>query len=177
METKEINNELEIATKENIEAKTIESTAELPTETEKAKELPSTFKPFDEAKQINTNKSDVWIIFGILCTIFVLLSIIIFCTFSLINIQSTTIAKGVYIKGIDVSRLTKEEARKKITDHISSSIPEEINLKHNNFETSLSTAQLSIYFNTDEAVNLAYNIGKKRKYISKKFINIKSIIF
>ena len=108
METKEINNELEIATKENIEAKTIESTAEPQTETEKAKELPSTFKPFDEAKQINTNKSDLWIIFGILCTIFVLLSIIIFCTFSLINIQSTTIAKGVYIKGIDVSRLTKE---------------------------------------------------------------------
>ena len=31
------------------------------------------------------------------------------CTFSLINIKSTTIAKGVYIKNIDVSGLTKSE--------------------------------------------------------------------
>ena len=67
----------------------------------------TTFKPFDETKQITTNKSDVWIIFGILCTIFILISIIIFCTFSLATIQSTTIAKGVYIKGIDVYGLTK----------------------------------------------------------------------
>lgn len=137
----------------------------------------TTFKPFDETKQTNTKKSDVWIIFGILCTIFILLSIIIFCTFSLINIQSTTIAKGVHIKGIDVSGLTKEEAKQKITSYISSSIPEEINLKHNDFEISLSTTQLSIYFNTDEAVDISYNIGKNRKYISKKFVNIKSFIF
>ena len=41
----------------------------------------TTFKPLDETKLITTNKSDVWIIFGILCTIFILISIIIFCTF------------------------------------------------------------------------------------------------
>lgn len=135
----------------------------------------TTFKPLDETKQITTNKSDVWIIFGILCTIFILISIIIFCTFSLAIIQSTTIAKGVYIKGIDVSGLTKEDAKQKITSYISSSIPEEITLKHNDFEASLSTTQLSIYFNTNEAVDMAYNIGKSGNIIQKNLTIIETL--
>lgn len=166
METKEI----------NIKPENFTTDTSIDTEDKKI-ENKNTFKPLDETKEINTNKSDVWIIFGILCTISILISIILFCTFSLINIQSTTIAKGIYIKGIDVSGLTKEAAKQKITNHINSSIPEEINLKHDNFEISLSTTQLSIYFNTDEAVDIAYNIGKNRQYIQKKFINIKSSIF
>lgn len=118
------------------------------------------FKPLDESQINQKAKSDVLIIFGILCLIFVLLTIIIFCTFSIINIKSTTIAKGVYIKNIDVSELTKEEASQKVSGYISSVIPEEIKLTHNEFETSLSSSQLSIYFNTEEAVDIAYNIGK-----------------
>ena len=55
METKEINNELEIATKEDIEAKTIESTAEPSTETEKAKELPSKFG-FDNRRTLRNSR-------------------------------------------------------------------------------------------------------------------------
>ena len=113
-----------------------------------------------EENNIIETKSDVVIIFGILCSAFILLTIIIFCTFSLINIKSTTIAKGVYIKNIDVSGLTKSEATQKISAYINSVIPEEIKLIHNDFETSLSTSQLSIYFNTEEAVDIAYNIGK-----------------
>ena len=80
---------------------------------------------------------------------------------------STKIANGVYIKGIDVSGLTKEDATKKISSYVSSSIPEEIKLKHNDFETSLSTSQLAIYFNTEEAVNMAYNIGKTGNIFQK----------
>ena len=129
-------------------------------ETNKNQEDSRTFKPLDEQQYKSKTKSDVLTIFAILCFIFVLLSLIIFGTFSFINLTSTKIAKGVYIKGIDVSGLTKEDATKKISSYVSSSIPEEIKLKHNDFETSLSTSQLSIYFNTEEAVNMAYNIGK-----------------
>ena len=123
------------------------------------------FKPLDE--QQYKNKSDVLTIFAILCFIFVLLSLIIFGTFSFINLTSTKIANGVYIKGIDVSGLTKEDATKKISSYVSSSIPEEIKLKHNDFETSLSTSQLAIYFNTEGAVNMAYNIGKTGNIFQK----------
>lgn len=136
-------------------------------ETNKNQEDSRTFKPLDEQQYKSKTKSDVLTIFAILCFIFVLLSLIIFGTFSFINLTSTKIAKGVYIKGIDVSGLTKEDATKKISSYVSSSIPEEIKLKHNDFETSLSTSQLSIYFNTEEAINMAYNIGKNGNIFQK----------
>lgn len=136
-------------------------------ETNKNQENSRTFKPLDEQQYKSKTKSDVLTIFAILCFIFALLSLIIFVTFSFINLTSTKIAKGVYIKGIDVSGLTKEDATKKISSYVSSSIPEEIKLKHNDFETSLSTSQLSIYFNTEEAVNMAYNIGKNGNIFQK----------
>ncbi len=133
------------------------------------------FKPLDETSNNKKEKSDVLIVFGILCTIFILLALIIFCTFSLINISNTKIAKGVYIKNIDVSGLTKQEAKQKITSYISSVIPEEIKLTHNDFETSLSTTQLSIYFNTDEAVEMAYNIGKSGNIFERNLTILKAL--
>ena len=108
----------------------------------------------------NKSKSDVLIIFGIFTIIFILLLLIIYCTFTLINTRNENITTGVYIKGVNVSGLSKEQAKQKVSDYINSSIPEEIKLKHNDFETSISTSQLSIFFNVDEAVDIAYQIGK-----------------
>ncbi len=174
------NNEVENEELKNINIeKTNTDIQELNTdkiETNKNQEDSRTFKPLDEQNYKNKNKSDVLTIFAILCFIFVLLSLIIFGTFSFINLTSTKIAKGVYIKGIDVSGLTKEDATKKISSYVSSSIPEEIKLKHNDFETSLSTSQLAIYFNTEEAVNMAYNIGKTGN-IFQKNIEILETLF
>lgn len=123
----------------------------------------------------NRNHSDVLTIFGILTFIFILIILITFITFTLINTKSQTIAHGISIKGIDISGLTKEEATQKISTYISSSIPQEIKLKHNDFETSLSTEQLSIYFNTDEAVEIAYQIGKNGNVFENNFIILKSL--
>lgn len=165
------NNEVENEELKNINIeKTNTGIQELNTdkiETNKNQEDSRTFKPLDEQQYKSKTKSDVLTIFAILCFIFVLLLLITFCTFSFINLTSTKIAKGVYIKGIDVSGLTKEDATKKISSYVSSSIPEEIKLKHIDFETSLSTSQLSIYFNTEEAVNMAYNIGKNGNIFQK----------
>ena len=163
MEVKEEENITTNNTEENniIETTSENDTVETTSIENKETKINKEFKPLNESQNNQKEKSDVLIIFGILCSIFILLTIIIFCTFSLINIKSTTIAKGVYIKNIDVSGLTKSEATQKISAYINSVIPEEIKLIHNDFETSLSTSQLSIYFNTEEAVDIAYNIGKK----------------
>ena len=123
----------------------------------------------------NTNCSDVLSIFGILTFFFILITLIVFITFSLINTKSTTIANGIYIKGVNISGLTKEEASEKISSYINSSIPEEIKLKHNDFETSLSTEQLSVYFNTNEAVEIAYQIGKNGNIFENNLIILKSL--
>lgn len=123
----------------------------------------------------NHNKSDVLAIFGILAFIFILILSITYCTFTLVNTKSTTITKGVYIKGIDVSNLSKEEAKQKISEYINTSIPDEINVKHNNYETSISTSQLSIYFNTDEAIEIAYQIGKNGNIFKNNFMILEAL--
>ena len=133
----------------------------------KEKENTTEFKPIENTEEAKTNKSDVLVIFGILLAIVILLVAVVYGTFLIMTEKSTTIAKGVYIKNIDVSGLTREQAKEKINNYISSVIPEEIKLTHNGFETSLSTSQLSIYFNTDEAVNMAYNIGKTGNIFQK----------
>lgn len=133
----------------------------------KGKENTTEFKPIENTEEAKTNKSDVLVIFGILLAIVILLVAVVYGTFLIMTEKSTTIAKGVYIKNIDVSGLTREQAKEKINNYISSVIPEEIKLTHNGFETSLSTSQLSIYFNTDEAVNMAYNIGKTGNIFQK----------
>lgn len=123
----------------------------------------------------NTNRSDVLTIFGILTFIFIIILLITFVTFTLVNTKSETIANGIYIKDIDVSGLTKDEAERKISTYINSCISEEIKLKHNDFETSISTEQLSIYFNTNEAVEIAYQIGKSENIFENNLVILKSL--
>ena len=108
----------------------------------------------------NKSNSDVLTLFGFFSFIFILILLITFLLFTIITTNNKNIISGVYIKGIDVSGLSKEQAKQKITNIINNSIPEEIYIKHNEFESSLSTSQLSIYFNIDEAVDIAYQIGK-----------------
>lgn len=124
----------------------------------------------------NKSKSDVLVIFGIFTFIFILLLLIIYCTFTLINTKSQNISTGVYIKGVNVSGLSKEQAKQKISDYINSSIPEEIKLVHNDFETSISTSQLSIYFNIDEAVEIAYQIGKNGNIFQNNLMILQALL-
>ena len=133
-----------------------------------------TFKIINDYQ--TTNRSDVLTIFGILTLIFVILLSITYFTFTLLNVKNETIAKGVYICNVDVSHLTKEEAKQKVTNYINSTIPEEIKLKHNDFETSISTSQLSIYFNIDEAIDIAYQIGRTDNIFKNNLLIIKTLL-
>lgn len=126
--------------------------------------------------QNNNSHSNILSIFGILILIFFVLVLIIYCTFTLINNNTNRITKGIYISNVDVSGLTKDEARQKVTNYVNSSISEEIKLKHNDFETSISTSQLSIYFNIDEAVDIAYQIGKTGNIFENNLVILKTLL-
>ena len=124
------------------------------------------------------NKSipDILIIFGYFIVIFILIFLISFSIFSFINAKNTNIISGIYIKGIDVSGLSKEEAYEKVARHINSSIPKEIKLKHNDFETSILPSELSINFNVEEAIEIASKIGKDSNFL-KNNIRILEALF
>ena len=106
------------------------------------------------------NHTTVLQIFLILASILLAIFLVCFLTFTISNTKSNKIISNIYIQNNDVSKLTQEEAAKKINNLITSKIPEEITLKHNDYETSISTKELNIQFDTTTAVNTAYKIGR-----------------
>lgn len=111
------------------------------------------------------HKLGIFSIFGILLTIFIILLIIGFLIFSFTMKSNTNIFNGIYIKGIDVSNLSKEDAKNKLNKYIETSIPEEIILSHGDFDVALNTAEININYDIDSAVNTAFNIGRDSNII------------
>ena len=105
-------------------------------------------------------KSSALEIFLIFASINLAIFLICFLTFTFLNIKNTKIISNIFIQTYDVSNLTQEEAIKKINNIITSQIPEELTLKHNDYETSISTKELNIQFDTTNAVNNAYKVGR-----------------
>ena len=80
--------------------------------------------------------------------------------FALININNDKILSGISIMGIDVSKLTTQEATDKLNELIQSKCEDDITLKYDDYETSINGKQINAKFDVDKAVNEAYNIGK-----------------
>lgn len=95
----------------------------------------------------------------ILVTIVVIFMICVI-GFTLYNIFNPNIISGVSIKGIDVSGLSKSDARYQLEQYISDLMPEEITVKHEDFETTLSISQIEANFDLKTATNSAYNISR-----------------
>lgn len=103
-------------------------------------------------------------IFLILLLVFMAISIILFSIFCIINSYNTKIISGVYIQGINVSGMSIQEAKETLENSLINNLPENIKLKYDNYETYISLDSLDIDFNIEDSINIAYSLGKKRKY-------------
>ena len=97
-----------------------------------------------------------------LIIITVLICFILFFSviFALINIGNDKILSGVSIMGIDVSKLSQQEATDKLNEIIQSKCEDDITLKYKDYETTVNGKQINAKFDVEKAVNEAYNIGK-----------------
>lgn len=118
----------------------------------------------------------VFPIFSLLVLVFFILIFISFLIFTFFNNQNTKIISGISIKGIDVSNLSVDEAKEKVQTSINNSLPSSINLKHNDYQTSISVSSLEVSFDIDSAVDTAYNIGRSGNIFYNSFITIKTLI-
>ena len=114
------------------------------------------FTPILEPKTKNIT-SIFTLLLGIILII-LLLSFLIFTGYNLIN---QNIVSGVHIKGLDVSNMSKSDARYQLENYIKQNLPEEIKVKHGDFETTISLSQIGVEFDTKSAVNTAYNVGRQ----------------
>ena len=92
---------------------------------------------------------------------FLIFSIIIFGTFTFYNYShNQIISQGIHINGIDVSNLTKQEAKEKLEKYYSDKLSNDITLVHNDYTTYIKTSEINLSFDIDSAVNYAYQCGK-----------------
>ena len=93
--------------------------------------------------------------------IFLIIIIAIFSVFTLFNNNPSTISKGIYINGIDVSNLTKDEAKSKVQAYYDEKLSHDIMLTHNDYELYINTSEISLQYDVESAINYAFNIGKE----------------
>ena len=101
--------------------------------------------------------------------IFAILVGILSTVFALINRDNETIFSGISVQGIDVSNLTIDEAKRKVSSIIGNHISEEISLQHNDFQTVILPEQFGVSFDFDSAVEQAYSIGKSDSLIKNNY--------
>lgn len=105
----------------------------------------------------------------IITTILICALIIFSVIFALININNDKILSGITIMGIDVSKLTQEEAMKKIEELVQEKETQDITLKYDDYETTINGKQFSIKFDIEKAVSEAYNIGKEGNIVVNNY--------
>lgn len=133
---------------------------------------------FNEAKDIITSackdiehqkKLKSFLLLLIPLFIFAILVGILSTVFALINRDNETIFSGISVQGIDVSNLTIDEAKRKVSSIIGNHISEEISLQHNDFQTVILPEQFGVSFDVDSAVEQAYYIGKSDNLIKNNY--------
>lgn len=128
--------------------------------------LDENIENINENEKSNTKK---YKIIGLLITFCILGFLINY--FNKTYIYTNVIAKNIFIEGIDVSHLTKEEAINYINENI---IPGEIKLKYNEEINVISPDEIDLKYNTSEVVDKAYNYTKTDSYFEnvKRFFEL-----
>lgn len=125
------------------------------------KNLATTNEVQNEFIPVKKKPTDVLSIFTLLVVLFITILLVIFSIFTIYNVFNTNIISGVSIKGIDVSGLSPSDAKYQVDNYVKANLPEEIKIKHGDFEATISLSQMDITFDTKSASNAAFKIGRQ----------------
>lgn len=128
-----------------------------------------------EFEPVKKEKKSVLSILGILVFIIIAIFIIAFLIFTGYNALNQNMAFGVHIKGIDVSKMSKDEAKSTVENYINQSLPQEITLKHGDYQTAISLEQIETSFDIKDAVNKAYSVGRQGNLFQNNFYVLSSM--
>ena len=134
--------------------------------------VPDTNTQIDNS-QVKVKKHIALKVIGIIFLIVIVLCIASVTTFSVINNKDDKIKKGVTIEGVDVSELSKEEAKQKVQEQFLNTLDDTIYFQYGESQYSLALEQISAKFKLDEAVDKAYNLGREGSIIQRDLEIIK----
>lgn len=125
---------------------------------------------------MNIRRKKLINIYIIILAIFIGITIASLIVFYHIHIKKDTIQAGIFIKGINVSGLTKNEAKENVEEYLKKVMNDQITLKYNDNEYTVAVEQINAKFNVDLAVEYAYKIGRS-KNIFKDVKDILNVMF
>ena len=125
-------------------------------------------------KTVKNTKKNVLIASAIILIILVLLALSV--VFSIMNINNNNIVKGVKIEGIDVSGLSREDAKSKIESIYQDKKEKEITLKYKDYEATLSPQLLEVNYDIDKGIEEAVSIGKSDNIFINNFNIVKAML-
>ena len=142
---------------------------------------PNEMQFFKEAENIvkenndfYNNKNSFKNKFLLIIVLIIVILVLLFCSiFSLLNINNTKILKSVSVIGVDISNLTKDEAKEKLTSAFSPRLNDDIVLTHNDESYVLEPATCDFSFDIDDIVNEAYMVGRNGNFIQNNFSILK----
>ena len=118
-------------------------------------------------------KTGVFHTFFMLLTAFIIILLAGIILFTVIQALDNKVKNGVYINNVDVSKLTKEEAKKKIEEKIIDNVGEDITFKYENYTYVVPLNQIKAHLDADSAVDVAYSIGRSKNIFKNDFDVIK----
>ena len=131
-------------------------------------------------EEVKENKKDGLHRYTVLITVVSILLfiglVVVSTVFGLLNRNSDKMVSGITIKGIEVSGLTYDEAKEKLENIYDEKIKQNIVLKYNDFETSLTPIQIETKFGIDEALDMAYSVGRSGKLLKDNYAIINAQI-
>lgn len=124
----------------------------------------------------NKENLKVGTVLGIVFISFIVIFFILFLGITLYISSSDKIITGIYIKGVEVAGLTKEQAIEKVTNEFNNVLPNNLTVVHGEYEAQLNLEDLGTNLNIEEAVNRAYNIGRDSNIFKNMGTIIKNLV-
>ena len=131
--------------------------------------------PIQEFTPVEKEKKNPLSILGILIFIIITILVIAFLIFTGYNALNQNIVSGVHIKDVDVSNMSKSDAKYLIETYIANTLPQEITLKHQDYQTTISLSQIGVNFDVKKAINDAYNVGRRGNLFENNFYVLSSM--
>ena len=186
MESKKANQNTTSKNLEDIKSDNEEENTKMSREN-KEKEDKIKFKKTNNKKEIKKmegkNNKKRWIVPAIIIGVVIIFALFFSTIFALVNINNEKIISGISIEGIEISGLSKEEAKSKIESSYNEKKAQELKLKYQDYESTLNPTIMEVNYDIENAINEAYLTGRKENIfinnyeilmtlIAKKDINV-----
>ena len=133
-------------------------------------------KPEYVLEMIKNTKQRTYMLFFIIIIILILICLSTF--FAIFNLDNTNIMEGINIKDVNISNLSKEEAKQVITDATNKELLPEISFVYGeDYKVTLKPEQIEFNYDIEAAVDFAYKIGREGNIVENNYSIILAKLF